>query len=65
MMQVGNEDGVRAALGLPDHVWIGTLIPVGFPDRPFGPVRRKPLAEVIHHDRWGGDSAASAQEDCA
>jgi nitroreductase len=52
MMQVGNEQGVREVLGLPDDVHIGTMIPVGWPDRPFGPARRLPLGDVIHHDRW-------------
>jgi nitroreductase len=54
MMQVGNEQGVRDVLGLPDDVHIGTLIPVGWPARPFGPVRRLPLDEVVHLDRWQG-----------
>jgi hypothetical protein len=39
-------------LGIPADVFIGTLIPVGWPERPFGPVRRKPIEEVIHRDRW-------------
>lgn len=57
MMQVGNEDAVRDVLGLPDEVHIGTMIPVGWPDRPFGPARRRPLDEVVHLDRWQGDRA--------
>ncbi len=52
MMQVGNEDGVREVLGLPDDVWIGTLIPVGWPVKAFGPVRRQPVDDVIHRDGW-------------
>jgi nitroreductase len=55
MMQVGNEDAVRRVLGLPDDVHIGTMIPIGWPDRPFGPARRLPLDEVIHLDRWQGE----------
>jgi nitroreductase/uncharacterized protein YciI len=46
------EPEVRRILGIPDDVFIGTLIPVGWPERAFGPVRRKPVAEVIHRDRW-------------
>ncbi|GAA3516187.1 nitroreductase family protein [Aeromicrobium panaciterrae] len=52
MMQVGNEDAIREILGLPDDVHIGTMIPIGWPDRPFGPARRLPIDAVIHHDRW-------------
>jgi nitroreductase len=57
MMQVGNEQGVREVLGLPDEVHIGTMIPVGWPDRPFGPARRLPLDDVIHRDRWQGEGS--------
>jgi hypothetical protein len=27
-------------------------MPVGWPARPFSPIIRKPVAEVVHHDRW-------------
>jgi nitroreductase/uncharacterized protein YciI len=46
------EPEVRRILGVPDDVFIGTLVPVGWPERPFGPVRRKPVEQVIHRDRW-------------
>jgi len=46
------EPVVRETLGLPDDVLIGTTLCVGYPDRPFGPVARKPVAEVIHWDGW-------------
>lgn len=52
MLHVANESGVAEVLGLPEHVRIGTMIPVGWPLVPSGPVRRRPLSEVIHHDRW-------------
>jgi nitroreductase len=47
-----DEPRFRAILGIPDDVYIGTMIALGYPDRPFGPVRRKPVAEVIHRDHW-------------
>jgi hypothetical protein len=31
---------------------VGTDIPVGWPARPFGPVRRRPLDEVVHRNHW-------------
>ena len=46
------EPEIRALLGLPDHVQLITTIPLGWPDRPFGPVTRKPLEEVVRHERW-------------
>jgi nitroreductase len=63
MMQVGNEQAVRDVLGLPDDVHIGTMIPVGWPDRPFGPARRRPLDDVVHHDRWRGGSPVQDERD--
>jgi nitroreductase len=48
----GVEPELRKIVGLPDDVTIGTFIPLGWPGRPFGKVRRKPLAEVVHYDRW-------------
>lgn len=47
-----NEPAFREALGIPDDVYIGTVIPLGYPDGPEGPVSRKPVDEVVHHDRW-------------
>ena len=46
------EEGFRSLLGIPDEVYIGTVIAMGYPDRPFGAVKRKPVEEVIHRDRW-------------
>jgi nitroreductase len=45
-------DAFRRLLGLPDDVQIGAVIPVGWPARAFGPVRRKPIDECIHRERW-------------
>ena len=46
------EKEVREILEIPDDVYIGTIIPMGFPDRPFGPVARRPVQEVVHYDHW-------------
>jgi nitroreductase len=43
---------VRDVLAIPDDVRIAATIPIGWPDRPFGPVVRRPVAEVIHRNRW-------------
>jgi nitroreductase len=47
------EDEVRAVLGMPPDVFTFALMPVGFPKGKFGPVVRKPLAEVAFADSWG------------
>jgi nitroreductase/uncharacterized protein YciI len=46
------EPEVRRILGIPDDVFIGSLIPVGWPEGAFGPLRRKPVEQVIHRERW-------------
>ena len=50
--QMVAEKVVRETLAIPDEILIGTTICVGYPDRPFGPVTRKPVAEVVHWERW-------------
>jgi nitroreductase len=47
------EDEVKAVLGLPADVSTYALMPIGFPEGKFGPLARKPVAEVAHADRWG------------
>ncbi len=47
------ETEVRALLRLPDDVDSFALMPIGWPLDPFGPLSRKPLAQVVHADRWG------------
>ena len=43
---------IQSLLGIPRDVRVAAMIPMGWPDRPFGPVRRKPIDEVLHWDRW-------------
>ncbi|MEZ4330979.1 MAG: nitroreductase family protein [Myxococcota bacterium] len=51
-LQLGSEDLMREVLGIPKAVSIAVCIALGYPDRPFGPVKRKPITDVIHWDRW-------------
>jgi nitroreductase len=46
------EDELKEILGIPRDVHTFAVIPVGWPLRPFGPVRRRPVEEAIHRDRW-------------
>jgi nitroreductase len=43
---------LRALLGIPEGVAIAATIPLGHPEGRHGPVRRRPLTEVVHEDRW-------------
>jgi nitroreductase len=47
------EREVDDLFGLPAGVRSYALLPIGYPLGRFGPVRRKPLAEVVYRDRWG------------
>ena len=44
---------VDEILGLPTNVTALAIVPIGFPDRPFGEVRRGAWTDVAHEDRWG------------
>ncbi|WP_347177133.1 nitroreductase family protein [Parafrankia sp. EAN1pec] len=46
------EPGIRRLLDVPTDRFLGVTMPLGWPARPFGPVTRKPLEQVLHHDRW-------------
>jgi nitroreductase len=53
----GGEQLLREAVGVPDDWMIAGHIVVGWPKGRHGPVRRRPLSEVVNIDRWD-DSAA-------
>ncbi|MBV9042588.1 MAG: nitroreductase family protein [Acidimicrobiia bacterium] len=47
------EDELRALLGIPENVAISATLPLGYPEGRHGPVRRRPLAELVFDDEWG------------
>jgi nitroreductase len=47
------EDELRRALAIPDDVAIGATLAVGKPVGNHGPVRRRPLGELVFEERWG------------
>lgn len=46
------ESAFRKVLGVPKDYGIYALVPMGYPIGKFGPVRRRPVGEVLHWDRW-------------
>ena len=44
---------LRALLAIPAEVAIVATITLGRPEGRHGPVRRRPLAEIVYEDRWG------------
>jgi len=49
------ESEIKALLNIPETVETAALIPVGYPAEGvrFGHARRRPLSEVVFHERWG------------
>lgn len=47
------EDELHARLAIPDDVFIAATITLGRPAGRHGPVRRRPLAELVSEDTWG------------
>jgi nitroreductase len=50
--QTAVEPVIRQRLSIPPDVHLCVLIAVGYPEKPFGSVRRKPVAEVLHWNGW-------------
>ena len=49
---IADRAAARAVLSLPEDILPFCLIPVGYPMGNFGPVARKPTAEIMRWDRW-------------
>ena len=47
------EDEVKEVLRLPSDVSTYALMPIGYPQGKFGPLARRPVAEVAFADCWG------------
>lgn len=46
------EDRVHELFGIPDSAQVVYAVPIGYPRGRFGPVSRRPLAEVSSQNRW-------------
>ena len=46
------EERVHALFGIPDTAQVVYCMPFGYPRGTFGPVTRRPLAEVCGYDQW-------------
>lgn len=46
------EPELRSLLGIPEHVFLAGTITLGRPEGHHGPVRRRPLAELVYSDAW-------------
>lgn len=46
------EQELRALLDVPEDVFLAATIPLGRPAGNHGPVRRRPLGELVYEERW-------------
>ena len=53
------EDEIKAVLNLPAAVRTFALMPIGYPARKFGPVKRRPVSEVAMLDRYPSPFSAT------
>lgn len=47
------EAELKALLGIPEAVFIAATVTLGKPQGSHGPVRRRPMAELVYGDAWG------------
>ncbi|MDO8434302.1 MAG: nitroreductase family protein [Candidatus Binatus sp.] len=47
------EDELKAILGMPPEVQTFALMPIGYPQGKFGPIKRRPASEVAYLDHYG------------
>jgi hypothetical protein len=55
------EDEIKAVLNLPSNIRTFGLMPIGYPEKKFGPVKRRPIAEVTAMDRYGSPFTYTGQ----
>lgn len=50
---LSNEAELRAELNIPDNNQIYCLLPIGYPADRHGPLKRKPVRDVVYENRFG------------
>ena len=53
-MPIKEEPRLQALLGIPKHVAVAALLPMGRPVKQLTKLRRKSVAEFVTHERWDG-----------
>ena len=57
-LAVAQEPKVKELLGLPPHVAVAAIMPLGRPVKQLTKLKRKPVAEFAMRERWGGTPLA-------
>ena len=50
--RLGADETIKKALEIPEHIRVIAVTPLGYPDETPSPKPRKPLSEIIHHDKF-------------
>ena len=58
-MPIAEEPKLQTLLGLPEHVAVAAIIPLGRPLRTLTKLKRLPVSEIAMHERWGGPPLTS------
>jgi nitroreductase len=53
-LAVAQEPGLKKLLGVPPHVAVAAVMPLGRPVKPLTKLTRKPVSEFAMRERWGG-----------
>jgi hypothetical protein len=56
-MQILVDAELKEALGIPEEIALHGMITIGHPAGNHGPVRRRPLTEMVYENRWGQPAA--------
>lgn len=54
-MPIAEEPRLQEVLGLPPHIAVAAIIPMGRPVKRLTKLRRKPVTEFVHRDRFDGE----------
>ena len=60
-LAAAQEPAVQALLGLPPHVALAAVMPLGRPARPITRLKRKPVEEFATLEKWGGPPLRSGR----
>jgi nitroreductase len=53
-LATAREPEIKALLGIPPHIAVCAVMPLGRPVRTLSRLKRKPVAEFATRERWGG-----------
>ena len=62
-LAIAEEPRIQALLGIPSHVAVAAVMPLGRPVKTLTKLKRKPVAEFAMLERWGGAPLAPGGHD--